>query len=226
MDLRIAGETEVLTELPLAPEREACCAVERLRELGTQSVRVRTRALTTTMFSRYLLGDLFIHGIGGAKYDQLGDVISRRFFGIDAPGFVTVSMTLWLGLRAPAVERGDLAAIQRELRGLNFNPEHYLSEPSPEPVRRLIRTKREAVALSVTSSRERKARFRTIRYCNEALQPWIQSRRQELLRRAAEVSRDMHSAQLARNREFAFVLHSRQRLRHKMAETAFAAWQG
>ena len=40
MDLRIAGEDEVLLELPLAPEREACCAVERLRELAGRSVRL------------------------------------------------------------------------------------------------------------------------------------------------------------------------------------------
>ena len=82
MELRIDGEDEVLIELPLTPDGEACCAVERLRELPAGSIRLRTRALTTTMFSRFLLGDLFIHGIGGAKYDELGDEIARRFFGI------------------------------------------------------------------------------------------------------------------------------------------------
>ena len=34
MLLRIAGEDEPLVELPLSPDREACCAVEQLRELG------------------------------------------------------------------------------------------------------------------------------------------------------------------------------------------------
>ena len=113
MDLRIAGEDEVLIELPLAPEREACCAVERLRELPALAVRLRTRALTTTLFSRFLLGDLFIHGIGGAKYDELGDEIARRFFGIEPPGFLTVSMTLWLGLPAEPASAADLADVNR-----------------------------------------------------------------------------------------------------------------
>ena len=98
MVLRIAGEDEILVELPLSPDREACCAVERLHDLAARSIRLRTRALTTTMFCRFLLGDLFIHGIGGAKYDELGDAIARRFFGIEPPGFLTLSMTLWLGL--------------------------------------------------------------------------------------------------------------------------------
>ena len=98
IDLRIAGENELLVELPLGPDREACCAVERLRDLAGQSVRLRTRALTTTLFSRFLLGDLFIHGIGGSKYDELGDEIARRFLGIEPPAFLTVSLTQWLGL--------------------------------------------------------------------------------------------------------------------------------
>jgi hypothetical protein len=224
MDLRIAGESEVLIELPLAPEREACCAVERLRELDARSVRLRSRALTTTMFSRFLLGDLFIHGIGGAKYDELGDVISRRFFGMEPPGFLTVSMTLWLGLPGGTVEPGELAAIDRQLRGLKYNPDLYLSEPYPEPVRNLIRIKREALAGSVKSSRDRKARFRAIRRCDEALQPWVQPLRDALLESKARTLRDQRSAELARNREFAFVLHSGESLKHKMAGAAFSAW--
>jgi hypothetical protein len=226
MDLRIAGETEVLIELPLAPHREGCCAVERLRELADTSVRLRTRALTTTMFSRFLLGDLFIHGIGGAKYDELGDVISRQFFGIEPPGFLTVSMTLWLGLPPTPAQPDDLAAIESRLRGLKFNPDRYLSEPYPEEVRTLIRTKQEAIAGSVNSSRERKARFRAIRRCNDALQPWVEELREALVQWKARVRRDSKAGRAARNREFAFLLHSRTRLEHKMAGVALAAWAG
>ena len=115
MDLRIAGEDEVLIELPLAPDREACCAVERLRELAGRCGPLAHRALTTTMFSRFLLGDLFIHGIGGAKYDELGDEIARRFFGIEPPGFLTVSMTLWLGLPCDPATPDDLAGDRARL---------------------------------------------------------------------------------------------------------------
>ncbi len=44
MELRIKGEDEPLTELPLGPDREACCAVDRLRGLPAGQVRLRTRA--------------------------------------------------------------------------------------------------------------------------------------------------------------------------------------
>ena len=220
MDLRIAGEDEVLIELPLAPQREACCAVERLRELPAQSVRLRTRALTTTLFSRFLLGDLFIHGIGGAKYDELGDEIARRFFRIEPPGFLTVSMTLWLGLRAQPASVADLIAINDRLRGLQFNPDRYLSEPYDEELRNLVRKKQEAIAQPVSTRRERKGRRLAIRRANEAIRPRLQHLHDDFLSRKSGILRRLRSNRAARNREFSSVLHADERLRRSLFEAS------
>jgi len=220
MDLRIAGENEVLIELPLAPEREACCAVERLRELPELAVRLRTRALTTTVFSRFLLGDLFIHGIGGAKYDEFGDEISRRFFAIEPPGFLTVSMTLWLGLAADPATALDLASIERSLRDLRFNPDRHLSEPYSEEIRNLIRAKHYAIAGPTATRRQRKARRLAIRRSNNALQPSVQDLADNLLSLRSVTRRRLKSNRVARNREFSFVLHSEARLRQSMLGAA------
>ena len=67
---------------------------------------VRSRALTNTLFARLLLADLFIHGIGGGKYDELTDEIMRRFFGFEPPHFVVLSATRLLPLPSPPVS-GD-----------------------------------------------------------------------------------------------------------------------
>ena len=40
--------------------------------------KIRPRAITTTMFSRLFFSDVFIHGIGGAKYDTITDEIIKR----------------------------------------------------------------------------------------------------------------------------------------------------
>ncbi len=90
------------------------------------------------MFSRFLLGDLFIHGIGGAKYDELGNEIARRFFNFEPPGFLTLSLTLWLGLQDDPATSAELAAVERQMRDLTFNPDRYLDEPDLEAVRILI----------------------------------------------------------------------------------------
>jgi hypothetical protein len=213
VELRIAGEDEVLTTLPLTPDGEACCAVERLRDLAAGSIRLRTRALTTTMFARLFLGDLFIHGIGGAKYDELGDEVSRRFLGFEPPGFLALSLTLRMGLPVDAVTTGDLTAVDRQLRDLIFNPDRHLNEPYPDELRSLIDAKRAAVAGPVTSRRERIARTAAIRRQNEAMQSWVESQRVALASRRQGIRAAMRASRIARNREFASVLHSESRLR-------------
>jgi hypothetical protein len=220
MDLRIAGEHEILIELPLAPDREACCAVDRLRELAGRRVRLRTRALTTTVFSRFLLGDLFVHGIGGAKYDELGDEISRRFFGIEPPGFLTCSLTLWLDLPRESSTKDDVQAIDRRLRDSRFNPERYLIEPYSDEARNVIRVKQDLIARPTTSRRERRARCLSIRRCNEALQPWVQQARNDLLALRSRVRDHVRSDRAARNREYSFLLHPADGLKEKMATAA------
>jgi YD repeat-containing protein len=213
VELRIDGEDEVFMELPLTPDGEACCAVERLRDLPARAIRLRTRALTTTMFSRFLLGDLFIHGIGGAKYDELGNEISRRFFNFEPPSFLTLSLTLWLGLQADPATPVELAAVEQRMRDLTFNPDRYVDEPGLEEVRILVNGRREAIGRPVTSRRERIARGMAIRRYNDALQPWVETLRAELVRQKARLLAGLRSNRIARNREFAIVLHSTQRLR-------------
>jgi hypothetical protein len=226
VELRIAGEPEVLASLPLHPEGEACCAVERLRELPARSIRLRTRALTTTMFARLLLGDLFIHGIGGAKYDELGDEIIRRFCGFEPPGFLTLSLTLRLGLPIHPVSPDDLLTVNREIRDLTFNPDRHLPEPFPEELRRTIGIKRAAIAGPVTSRGERAARARAIRRCNDAMQPWVQVIRGELADRRRAIREGLRSNRIARSREFASVLHSESRLESVMRDMGAALVPG
>ena len=221
MDLRIAGEDEILLELPLSPDREACCAVERLRELPGRSVRLRTRALTTTLFSRFLLSDLFIHGIGGAKYDELGDEVARRFFGIEPPRFLTVSMTLWPGLSTEEKPALDPAALQRQLRDLQFNPDRHLSEPLDDEVRRLVRTKHQAIAGPVATREQRRIRRREILRCNDALQPLVREERDRLLTLRRLAQQQSRSNRIVRNREFSFVLHPEGRLKKCMLERSW-----
>src|SRR5271157_2466855 len=215
MFLRIAGEDDPLIELPLSPDREACCAVERLHDLATRSIRLRTRALTTTMFCRYLLGDLFIHGIGGAKYDELGDSIARRFFGIEPPEFLTLSLTAWLGLPDQTATPSELATLERALRDLVYNPDRHLSEPLSPQVRKLINDRREAIARESSIRRERIARFRAIRAINEALQELVRESLHSLQIRRSQVVRDLEWNRLVHGREYTLVLHSAQRL-HKL----------
>ena len=91
---------------------------------------LRPRALALTMFLRLLACDLFIHGIGGAKYDQISDAIIRDYFRVVPPPFACVTATALLPLgETPiltAVE--DLRAARRRLRQAVHHPRSLLTE--------------------------------------------------------------------------------------------------
>ena len=102
--------------------------VQKLRALQEDRIKLRPRAITTTMFFRLLFSDVFIHGIGGAKYDTITDEIIREFFGISPPSYATSSATLFLPLNALDRDIGELQRVQRELRDMPHNPERYASK--------------------------------------------------------------------------------------------------
>lgn len=88
---------------------------------------LRPRALTLTLFARVCLGDLFIHGIGGGKYDEVTDAIIRDYFGTDPPAYQVVSATLFLLLSPFPSTAADLARAERRVRDLRWNPHRGLS---------------------------------------------------------------------------------------------------
>lgn len=100
---------------------------------ATPPERLRPRALTLTLFVRLCLADWFIHGIGGAKYDEVTDAIIRDFFGLEPPAFQVVTGTLHLPSRLFPSTPDDVAALELKLRRLQWNPESFL--PSDHPAR-------------------------------------------------------------------------------------------
>lgn len=109
-------------------------AIEQLISAQGATFKLRPRALTTTMFSRLILSDLFLHGIGGAKYDQLGDRIMQRFFGIRPPEYCVLSATVLLPGWEQAVEtlsqQASSEQLTRQLRDVRFSPELFADRVS------------------------------------------------------------------------------------------------
>lgn len=85
------------------------------------------RAVTLTLFCRLFLCDLFIHGLGGERYDRITDEILKRFFrGAGAP-FIAASATLALLSRADLrLDDRRPCMIDRDMRFLRFDPTRFL----------------------------------------------------------------------------------------------------
>ncbi len=185
-------------------------AVEQLRDLRDQGVKLRSRALVTTMFARLFLCDLFIHGIGGAKYDQLTDAIIERFFGFAAPNFLTVTATAKLPIEHRVVEDADVRAIQQKLRELRFNPQRYLvSTPEAAP---LVETKEQLIATQPAAD-QRTDRHLQIAQLNDAMQPMVAQQRMKLLHERDDLREQRRVAKLLGSREYSLCLFPKATLR-------------
>jgi hypothetical protein len=197
--------------LPLQADGDAGRAVERLLELQRGGVRIRSRALITTLWARLALGDLFIHGIGGAKYDRLTDLLVERFFGLRPPGLMVVSATLHLPIERDRVTDEDVRATERQMRDLTYHPEQYL-DASPGVPANLLADKRRWIETPQTAENARQ-RCRAIRTVNAALQPWLDAERKRLLEQQAQVVRRRAAEDVLAWREYAFCLYPEATLR-------------
>ncbi len=121
------GSREVGT-IPLRSEEVSLQALSDLRQQGW---KIRPRALTLTLFCRVWLGSGFVHGIGGAKYDELTDTLMQRWLGLTPPQIIVATATLRLFERftSPPLEP-EIARLQRELRLIRWNPELVQNEAS------------------------------------------------------------------------------------------------
>lgn len=205
------------TQLPLTADGHANRAVERLIELGNRGVRIRPRALMTTLWARLVLGDLFIHGVGGAKYDWVTDRLIERFFGLPPPGFLVVSATLHLPIEHAAGTVAEVAAIDAELRDITHHPERHIDGRAQSAAADLAAAKRRWVAMPQTRANARQ-RCQAIREVNAALQPWLADQRRRLNDGRAESLHRTQAERVLDWREYAFCLYPETFLRECLSE--------
>ncbi len=205
--LELTDRGELRRKVTLPASGDLSLAVEQLEQWTRQGVKLRPRALLTTMFARLLLSDLFVHGIGGAKYDELTDNILRQFFGRTPPHYVVATATMWL-----PVPHGDehderveqrLRELVQEERGLRYHPEFYLAEvPEAQP---WVENKRRWIETQLPRG-QRRSRHLAIEECNAAMQRYLEPRRQDYLRRRDRLADETRRQRLLTSREFAFCL--------------------
>ncbi len=157
--LQVLAGSEPVTDVPDAAGPEVLSGVP-----------VRPRALTLTAFTRLCVADLFVHGVGGGRYDRLTDAVMREYFGLQPPAYAVVSATLHLPLQAydAASER---QAVQRRLLDLQHNPDRALAQPTTDQ-QVLIAEKWGLIAKldgGQLTRRERREATHRIREINEAL---------------------------------------------------------
>ena len=212
----LSDRQQVELALPCSEDSDIERAVERLVELPRDGVRLRSRALITTLWARLVLGDLFLHGIGGAKYDQVTDAVIERFFSLAPPGFLVLSGTLMLPIPRERPTAAEARAIDRRLRDLTWHPEIAVDQTTClgrcRELAGLVAAKARWIGTPQTAQNA-STRWREIRRINAALQPWVAAERGRLVARRAAIAAALRADAILAWREYGFCLYPETSLR-------------
>jgi len=213
--IELRSGDEPWPSLPLERDGSIEAAVNAYSELQSRGFKVRSRALTNTLFARLFLADLFIHGIGGAKYDELTDEIIRRFYGFVPPGYMVLSATLRMPLPVyPATEQ-DSRRYAIMLRDLRYNPQRHL----PERLRReravqdLVEERQAWVNLQPNDLRERKLRFEKLREVTARISPYVSQEVDRIAGKHFHSENEVRANAILQRRDYAFCLFPETALR-------------
>ena len=143
------------------------------------SMGIRPRALALTAFARLVVSDLFIHGIGGGRYDRATDAVIEAFYGVSPPAYATVTATLHLPFSAGAPLQDERHRLQRLLLDLQHNPDRFLPSgdgPHSAPAAEKWALIRRLDAATDLTRRERRAITQRIRELNLIMQEAVADR--------------------------------------------------
>lgn len=199
-------------------------AVEQLCGFPSLHVRLRPRALLTTLYSRTILSDSFLHGLGGALYDQMTDRIARLVWQVDLPDYAIATAT-WHLIDTTALPTAAIvqqaAACQRYLRDLHFAPERVPAFAERYP--QWVADKRQLLRAIPPRGQRRQWQEKIQQLLNDSrvhLTAEIVRTRQQCLDLQAEVARQ----RLQRDREWSLLLYpgSLPQQLHDLAQTTLA----
>lgn len=159
------------------------------------SAKILPRAVTLTLFCRLFFCDIFIHGLGGERYDRITDEILREFFDFAGAPFTAASATLALKPRADLrIDGRSPQAIMRDLRALEFDPTRFLEKSHPVRIE-----KEERIRDRVEKPEQRATLHREFLRLNSIAREKLKGLEEDLIReqeksRIAEINRAFYGA--------------------------------
>ena len=190
--------------------------------LKQRGLKIRPKALLLTLYNRLFISDLFIHGLGGAKYDLVTDEIIREFFKVEPPHFLVISCTLYLDFKSsPGTSDSKISALKKKIRDLKFNPERYASELSLTKkeeikIRKLTDKKIELIKKirGVFTSVEKRKISEEIKAINNFMVEKVRPLKCELSKKLEDEEEKIKQSKVYTFREFPYCFFSSKELRN------------
>lgn len=182
-------------------------------------VPLRPRGMVLTLFMRLFGCDLFLHGIGGAKYDGATSQFIRDYYGQEPPEYAGATLTLQPALELVDLSVDEVRRLEELLRDVEHNPDRYLlwaglSQSEQERLSDLARQKEDLIARIKTAGADRKALGLQIKELNQQIGVALQGYREELTERLHEKKRQLAAIQEAKRRDYAYFLFDPDELKH------------
>lgn len=213
------------------PREALTTAAGAERWLSTEALngwRLRPRALTLSLFVRLFLADVFIHGIGGMRYDEMTEQFSQGFFGFAPLPAGCVTATVHVALPYEPVREDELRAARRALRDVHYNPQRHLTglpakllAHRQELIERSARLRRERP----DDHAERRRVYLDLHAVNARLLASASDQVEALHERVARLEQAWAGQRIATSREYFYALCRSDALQTLTRRLA-AAWDG
>ena len=141
-------------------------------------INLRPKAVLLTLFFRLFFSDIFIHGISGAKYDEITDGIMEKYYEIKPPHYISASLTLFPDLPIDRIQINDVENLKTIIRNIKLKPEIFEDkvegQEAKEKFNKLIEEKKKLFHQK-PSKKEKKDHYRKLKTVTEELSIFLEN---------------------------------------------------
>ncbi len=179
-------------------------AVEQLQSLASMQVRLRPRALMTTLYSRGVLAETFLHGIGGALYDQMTDRLASQVWEMRLPDYAIATATFHLVDNQPMSGKRQHQELQQRLRNQWFAPERLPEFATSHP--QWVATKQELLE-QIPPRKNRRVWQEHLESHLRLARQWQAKEMEQTKANLAQAEREVERQQWMAYREWSYLLY-------------------
>lgn len=155
---------------------------------------------------RIFVADLFVHGTGGAKYDEVTDFIIKNWYGFEPPKLAVASATLHCGINRdnPATQIDE---IKETLRNIEQHPDR-MGHLAQEDIGPMIACKIKLIyEISIAAAAEKKELGRTISELNKKMAEAFTVSKNELEKNLRRLEKAEEEYKIATKRDWPYFLY-------------------
>ncbi|MCP5002364.1 MAG: hypothetical protein GY941_00195 [Planctomycetes bacterium] len=213
--MRLIYRKETVAELNFSGSGSLLNNLGKLISMKDTDTNIRPRAIVNTMYARMFVSDLFVHGVGGAKYDLLTDEIIKKFYGVTPPSYATISATLHLPYKQNSVSPKDVEDLRLIIKDMNNHPENHTTAEimRDTSMQSMVSEKKKLIMTEIRNQNAKQRAYKRLkeltRLMKEKITPLIDKKEKELL----SLKKKVHYNSIVTMRDYPFCIYPEAILR-------------